>query len=178
LPPSIEDVVARVSREAFGRPLVTNVLRGQVVEAIVAMALEPDWKWCAGDYSSWDFERADGLRLEVKQSAARQTWAAPSHGRINPSFDIKARSGRWEGATFVAEPGRAAHIYLFAYHPRADADADHRDPLQWEFFVVATSRLPATQRVGLAALQKLCDSVAFDELGAKVSAAETDLGNT
>lgn len=97
--PSIDDVVDRVSHAAFGRPLVTNVLRGQVVEAIIALALEPEWTWCASDYASWDFERADGRRLEVKQSAARQSWAAPAHGIVRPSFDIKERTVRWEGAT-------------------------------------------------------------------------------
>lgn len=50
-PPTVDEIVARVSNAAFGRPLVTNVLRGQVVEAIVASALEPEWTWCAADYA-------------------------------------------------------------------------------------------------------------------------------
>jgi hypothetical protein len=127
--PSIADVQRKVSESAFGKPLVTNVLRGHVVEAIVAMALEPDWSWCSEDYSSWDFERADGLRLEVKQSAARQSWAT-SDKPSACSFDIAQRKGRWEGQKWVDEPGRAAHIYIFAHHPIAGIDADHRDPAQ------------------------------------------------
>jgi len=132
-----------VSNEAFGKPLVTNVLRGHVVEAIVAMALEPEWVWRAGDYSSFDFERSDGKRLEVKQSAARQSWAPPAHGKINPSFDIRERSGRWEGPLFVAEPGRAAHIYVFAFQPNVSEIADHRDPAQWEFYPERTGLVSA-----------------------------------
>jgi hypothetical protein len=168
MPASVEQVIERVSKEAFGRPLVMNVLRGHVVEAIVAMALEPEWTWCAGDYSSFDFEQADGLRLEVKQSAARQTWDPPSHGRIYPSFDIKVRTGRWEGAVFIEEPGRAAHIYLFAFNPRTDVDADHRDPTQWEFYVVPTGSLPATQRISLGAVRRLACANQFSDLSSSV----------
>ncbi len=121
---TIEDVVKRVTQTAFGNPLVTNVLRGHLVEAMIALVIEPEWKWCAGDYSSWDFERDDGVRVEIKQSAVRQTWDPPAHGRIYTSFDVKERTGRWEGAIFIEEPGRAAHIYVFAYvitHPLSRA---------------------------------------------------------
>ena len=169
---SVDEVVARVSNAAFGHPLVTNVLRGQVVEAIVAMALEPEWIWCAGDYGSWDFERPDGLRLEVKQSAARQSWAAPVHGRTNPSFDIKARTGRWERETFVNEPGRAAQIYVFAFHPIQDDSADHRRPDQWQFYPVRTIDLPATQRIGLGSVSRLVHAVDFAELKVAVASLQ------
>ncbi len=166
--PSVDEVVERASQAAFGGPLVTNVLRGQVVEAIVALALEPEWTWCAADYNSWDFERVDGIRLEVKQSAARQSWAPPSHGRISPSFEIKARTGRWEGAVFVPEPGRAAQIYIFAFHPVLDDHADHRDPEQWEFYPVRTTDLPARQRVGLKTVRRLANAVAFCDLKSRI----------
>jgi hypothetical protein len=162
--PTVDHIIERVSREAFGRPLVTNVLRGHVVEAIIASALEPQWIWCSNDYSSWDFERSDGFRLEVKQSAARQTWAPPAHGNIRTSFDIKKRTGRWEGATFLEEPGRAAHIYLFAFNPRVDESTDHRDPRQWEFYVVPTIQLPDTQRISLSAVRALAGCTAYCEL--------------
>lgn len=145
-PPSVSDIQRRVAEAAFGRPLVTNVLRGQVVEAVVAFALEPHWTWCAHDYAGWDFERSDGVRLEVKQSAARQSWAT-SDTPSPCSFDIAERKGRWEGSVWVAQPGRAAQVYIFAHHPIADATADHRDPMQWEFYAVPATKLPATQRL-------------------------------
>ncbi len=160
----VVDVVARVSDAAFGRPLVTNVLRGQVVEAINAFALEPDWIWCAADYKSWDFERGDGLRLEVKQSACKQTWAAPVHGRVSTGFDIRVRTGRWEGERFVKEPGRAADIYVFAYHGVCDEAADHRNPSQWQFYVVPTTKLPDTKRIRLSAVARLAMPVGIDDL--------------
>lgn len=90
--PTAADIQRKVADAAFGRPLITNVLRGQVVEAIVACALEPEWHWCAADYSSWDFDRADGFRVEIKQSAARQSWAT-SDKPSSCSFDIAERKG-------------------------------------------------------------------------------------
>lgn len=167
--PSIKQIVERVSNQTFGKPLVTNVLRGHVVEAILAMALEPEWRWCAGDYSSFDFERGDGKRLEVKQSAARQSWAPPAHGRVNPSFDIKERTGRWEGSVFIAEPGRTAHIYVFAFHPLLDSDTDHRNPAQWEFYPVLTADLPSIQRIGLGSVRHLACNAGFAEVKDAVS---------
>lgn len=170
--PSIADVQHKVSQAAFGRPLITNVLRGQVVEAIVACALEPEWNWCAEDYSSWDFERPDGRRLEVKQSAARQSWAT-SDKPSACSFDIAVRKGRWEGARWIDESGRAAHIYVFAYHPIADGSADHRDPDQWQFYVIPTCLLPNTQRLSIAGVKSLAAAKSFAELGYAVELALT-----
>lgn len=127
----VDDAVAKVTEATFGAPLVNNVLRGHLAEAIIALAIEPEWEWCSGDYSSWDFQsRETGLRLEVKQSAAKQSWVLHSDSKPSaPRFDIAPRTGRWEtDGSFVKDPGRAAQIYIFAYHPIADESADHRDP--------------------------------------------------
>ena len=158
--PTINEIKEKVAEAAFGRQLVTNVLRGQVVEAIIACVLEPHWTWCAADYSSWDFERADGLRLEVKQSAARQSWAT-SDKPSACSFDIANRQGRWEGAAWVEALGRAAHVYIFGHHPIADVSADHRCANQWQFYVVPTHQLPATQRIGLRDVQRLSSAISL-----------------
>lgn len=149
---------------------MTNVLRGHVVEAIVASALEPTWRWCAEDYSSWDFERADGLRLEVKQSAARQTWAT-SDKSSSCSFDIAERTGRWEGPVWVEGAGRASQIYILAHHPVADATADDRNPGQWRFHVLPAAALPTTKRISLASAAKLTVPVEYNELASAVEEA-------
>jgi len=138
-----------------------------VVEAIVACALEPKWSWCAEDYSGWDFERADGMRLEVKQSAARQSWAT-SDKPSACSFDIAMRKGRWEGPRWIDQVGRAAHIYIFAHHPIADRSADHRDPNQWQFYVAPTWRLPKTRRLSLTGAKALATVTSFTDLGQAV----------
>lgn len=162
------EVITKVCDAAFGKPLVTNVLRGQVVEAMIALALEPIWTWCSADYASWDFERADGVRLEVKQSAYRQSWESGPNVKVSPGFDVKARKGRWEGSTFVPEPGRAAHMYVLAYHDRRDDTADHRDPWQWEFFVLPSSIIPPVARIALGSVRRLTDSVSINQLADRV----------
>jgi hypothetical protein len=167
--PSIADIERKAAQAAFARPLITNVHRGLLAEAIVASALEPDWRWCSEDYSSWDFENHEGIRLEVKQSAARQTWT-PVNGKPSAcSFDIAMRTGRWEnGIEWIEAPGRSAHLYVFAHHPVFDDTADHRNPEQWLFYVVATASLPNTKRVGLTTLRSMMESCSYAELRGRV----------
>jgi hypothetical protein len=170
--PSIEQIQHKVAAAAFGKPLITNVHRGLVVEAIVACALEPEWRWCSEDYSSWDFEQAGGLKLEVKQSSARQSWADGKGKPSASSFDIAKRTGRWEGGTdWIAEPGRNADIYVFAHHPIFDDTADHRDPAQWAFYVISTNRLPDTKRITLGGVRALSQAVQFHDLKRAVAEA-------
>lgn len=158
------DVYARASEAAFGKPLVMNVLRGHIVEAMVALALEPDWCWCAADYAAWDFERADDVRLEVKQSAVQQSWASNPGSVARPAFDVRERTGRWEGATWIAGQGRQAQIYLFCCHDVVGELADHRDPSQWTFYVAPTSSLPPVKRLGIGSVRKLGMQTVFDDL--------------
>jgi hypothetical protein len=162
LPFGREEVVAKVVHATFGKPLVTNVLRAQLVEAMIAMVLEPAWQWCSADYAPCDFERPDGLRLEVKQSAAMQSWSTDRPSKA--IFDVAARTGRNEAHGWVQEIGRAAHIYVFAHHPIFDASADHRDPTQWQFYVVPTSMLPAVKQISISTIKAMADPLPLGKL--------------
>lgn len=129
------------------------------------MALEPDWQLCAGDWAAFDLRHiATGLRMQVKQSAARQSW----HGDIcplsRPRFSIAEKTGRWEGVTWIAEPGRNADLLVFAWHPLTNTIADHRDPEQWLYYVVPNDALPAAKSLSLQALQRLVRPAGFSEL--------------
>ncbi len=165
--PTADDIRAKVAAVAFGNPLVVNSLRGLVAEIIIGAALGTEWRWCSGDWRGWDFEHTSGCRLEVKQSAARQTWAAPKK-RGSPVFDIRARTGYYEGADWVAMPARHAQIYVFAYHPVIDDSANHCDPFQWFFHVVPASRLPMGKTIRLARVTTLANVVSWGELRAAV----------
>lgn len=167
--PSVSAVVERVSAEAFGNPLVTNSLRSMVVEAMLALGLPTGWRWCGADWAGWDLEHEDGTRLEVKQSAARQTWAAPKRPSA-PVFDIRERTGWWQGAVWNDGAGRHAHIYVFAHHPVADNTADHRDPSQWKFYVLPTGSLPGSKGLSLAKLRGLAEARSFGEALAEIEA--------
>ncbi|WP_337185548.1 hypothetical protein [Phenylobacterium sp.] len=166
--PAVVDVLADVSARAFGRALVSNHLRSMVVETILALSLPAGWACCGEDWAGWDLAHEDGTRLEVKQSAARQTWPAPRRP-APPTFDIRERTGWWEGATWFPGVGRHAHIYAFAYHPAKDDTADHRDPRQWRFFVLRTSDLPTGKNLSLTRLQALAPPL---DLAGAVAAIE------
>ncbi len=86
-PPTATEMATAASVVAFGQPLVENYHRGLLVEVIVAAALAGPggWRHTAGGWGGWDFEHEDGTRLEIKQSAARQTWIAPATTK-SPSF--------------------------------------------------------------------------------------------
>jgi hypothetical protein len=163
-PPTIDDVRITASEAAFGRPIVQNNLRALVVEVIVGHALTPCWRWCSEDWYGWDFVHEDGARLEVKQSAARQSWVAPKNSRPKPRFDIRERTGFYDGAIWYEKTGRHANIYIFAYHPIIDDRADHRDARQWRFYVTATTQLPNTKSIGLSAVRALSPELEWGDL--------------
>lgn len=153
----------------FDAPLVNNAFRGMLVEAMLAQVLQSEWRWCSADWASHDFERADGSRLEVKQSAALQSWhesgLRPNRGR----FDVKARTGRYEGAHWIAEPGRAAQIYIFGWHGLTDpVVADHRDPSQWQFYAVEAVDLPEQKTIALSRIKALSDPSSITEIASKI----------
>jgi hypothetical protein len=158
---------ALVCAAAFGSPLVSNIYRWLVAEIIVGAALGPEWELCSGDWCGWDFEHPTGLRLEVKQSAARQTWTGTRKATV-PIFDIRTRTGYFDRADWVADPRRFAHIYVFAHHPIMDASADHRDPSQWRFHVVPTNCLPTGKTISLVKVALLSDPTPWIGLKAAV----------
>lgn len=166
---SKDRVVARATNAAFGRPLVTNVHRSMLVEAMIAEVLEPEWTWCAADYASYDFRHLDGTRLEVKQSAALQTWNADTGRPSKSSFDIAPRTGEYvDGIAWKDGVARNADIYVFAHHPLTDETADHREPDQWLFFVVPEGALPTQRSIVLSGIANMAEPVRLSDLHAKV----------
>ncbi|KKB08814.1 hypothetical protein [Devosia chinhatensis] len=163
-----DEVIASAATAIFGKPLVTNVYRSVIVEAIIAGALT-DWTWCSADYAEHDFINADGMRLEVKQSAMKQTWV--TKGEPKPSWDIAPRKQVWRDDRWVDAPGRNADIYVLALHAVINDTADHREPSQWSFFVIPAYRLPASKRLSLPAAKLLVEPVAIDELPRAVGEA-------
>ena len=164
---TVDEVVRKAAEVTFDSRLVTNVFRSVIVEAMVAAAL-PEWEWCSRDYASCDFRHPDSTRLEVKQSAARQTWFAGHASRA--SWDIRPRTGYWGKKGWVARPGRYSHVYVLAHHPVVSRKADHRDPSQWRFHVIATSDLPITKSISETGAASLVDPVTFEELASRVEA--------
>lgn len=134
-----EQIIRSAEVAVFGRPLVMIVYRGVIAEAIVAAALS-DWEWCSSDYFEHDFIHPQGTRLEVKQTALKQTWETV--GMPRPTWDIAARKAVWRDNKWMPAPGRNADIYVLCLHDVTDNTADHRDPGQWKFFAVRAAALP------------------------------------
>ncbi len=163
-------ILNRLFARLYGNPVVRNDLRGELVEEIIGLALEPDWALCGADWGGCDLiHEATGLRMQVKQSAARQSWSAgaPS-AQPTPRFSIAQKTGRWEGATWIPGAGRNAELYVFAWHPVVTDDCDHADAAQWLFHVVPERALPPTKSIGLPQVRALAEPVDMASLRATV----------
>lgn len=161
-------VRALAYQSVFGDRLVANNFRGVIAEALVAASLDPTWRWCSNDYSGWDFDRQDGVRLEVKQSAVLQTWNEEDRKRSACRFDIKPRKRCYVDSIWHEQAGRNADIYVLAQHHVADATADHARPDQWRFFVIAERALPAQRSLGLPAASKLSTAYSHEDFAMAV----------
>ena len=158
-------LITRLTHRLFGSPLLRNSIRGELVEEMVAHALEPEWALCADDWGACDLKQVGGpLRIQVKQSAARQSWHLEDSPPPRPRFSIAHKTGRYEGQAWIAELSRNADIFIFGWHSVTDATADHRDPAQWLFFVVPEPALPSQKSISLAALQGMAAPVGVDDL--------------
>jgi hypothetical protein len=132
-----------------------------MLEAMIALEL-PNGRRRTIKSAGRDFEQADGAKLEVKQSAARQSrpQATPYHS----TFSIVAKRYHVADGKVIAENGRKASIYVFAHHPVWES-AGHRSPAQWQFYVVPTTELPEdAQSTSIDRLRKLATPVSIGEL--------------
>jgi hypothetical protein len=153
--PTVEDVSRAAADLVFGERLIQNNLRSIIAETIIDFALRPSWKHCSGNWNGWDFRHETGTRLEVKQSARRQSWPQNKLSG-NPVFDIAPRKGYYDGALWTDDAARLSEIYVFAYHPRDDNEADHRDPSQWRFYVADASKFASnTKSMCFSVLRRL-----------------------
>ena len=159
----MNEIARRLAEKLFDQPLIENQFRSAYIEAMIGPCLEPDgWRYVGDGWSGWDFERGERPedRLEVKQSAAHQTWSDARNIQTRGAFDIRPRKGYfYEGGTkYAGIPGRCAGVYVFAWNPIFGPDTDHRDPNQWEFYVVSASALPENQRtISLSKIKRLAD---------------------
>ena len=133
------------------------------------MALEPDWQLC-GDWGECDLKHPTGLRIQVKQSAARQSWHRPADPASRGRFAIGYKTGRFEDdGRWTTERSRNADIFVMAWHPRIDAQADHRSPDQWRFFVILEANLPKQESISLTRLCQHAEGCGIEQLQASIT---------
>lgn len=176
----MDDLPTRLAKRLFDRQFVQNSFRGAFVEELIAPHLQPfGWAHCGDDWGSWDFEHESGTRLELKQSAAIQSWSKSDAEPMTPSFSIERKSGYYHGATWISSVGRPAHIYAFAWHGVLSRDeADHRRVDQWQFFPVLAARLPAEQKsIRLSVVKGLSPKpCSAHDLGEELARLRTSIG--
>ena len=152
----MNEIAFRLASRLFDKPIIENQYRSAFVEAMIEPCLsENRWRYTGDSWCGWDFQRADGARLEVKQSAAVQPWSEARNIATKGAFDIASRTGYFSenGAKWSAIPGRPADVYVFAWNP----ESDHRDPDNWVFFVVPTAVLPAQKTISLSKIRGLAE---------------------
>jgi hypothetical protein len=89
----MNEVAIRLAARLFDQRLIQNQFRSTYIEAMIEPYLVPDgWSYVGDGWSGWDFERGKD-RLEVKQSAAHQTWSEARNIQTRGAFDIAARTG-------------------------------------------------------------------------------------
>ena len=110
----------------------------------------------------------DGITVEVKAAAYKQTWRQKKDSSIR--FGIEERA-EWvpEKGGYVGEPKRHAKVYVFCLlNNQVPHEGDPLDLSRWGFFVLGThvlnEKCPRQKTIGLASLQRL-EPVTCDFLG-------------
>lgn len=164
---NIQSQILADTSSLFDKEVIQNNLRGLFAEIMVNNLLGPDWRHYGVDWAGWDLEHESGARLEVKQSAKRQTWGK---SLTSPRFSIRAAHHHYDSNDqYVAndERLRLADIYVFAWHD----GSDQRNPYQWQFYAIAAKDLPKDQAsIGLRPLRSLVDPTSANELRPAVQA--------
>ncbi|MGH7103448.1 MAG: hypothetical protein ACREFJ_13735 [Acetobacteraceae bacterium] len=165
----MNEIALRLAARLFDRPLIQNQYRSAFVEVMIEPYLAREgWRHVGDNWAGWDFQHERGMRLELKQSAAWQTWdpikraaASVRSAKGGPGrFDIATRAGWFDaaGAVWTKQVGRPAQIYVFAWHGLIGDAADHRNPDQWQFFILPGTALPPQKTLGLSRLRSIAES--------------------
>lgn len=141
--------------------LLSNTLRGEYAEFIVAMALGLDLSQERINWEPWDLTYpVDGkqIRIEVKSSSYLQAWSQNKPSVLN--FGIKPTYLLEGDSQSTNTACRQSDIYVFCVF--AEKNSESADPLQlgsWEFYVLPTKVLDekrgAQKTIGLPSLLKL-----------------------
>jgi hypothetical protein len=161
-----EIIFDQIRCELFDKPVMSNLIRPHYVERMILFFLGRGWGHVGADWAGWDLQNRNRVRIEIKQSASRQTWAGRRKangerlGPTKPIFDIREHASYFAdgGRRHVKSQGRPADLYVFAWHGKykPKKEVDHREPEQWTFYVLPASRLPIGQKsISLTKLKRL-----------------------
>jgi hypothetical protein len=148
---STSPISATLARRLFEQPIIHNQFLKEFVKELVLHSLwNYQWRVDDGAAQDWDLEHLDGCFLKVVCSSACQLRPTGFVGAQYPVFCIGQRPGAG------SDVHQKADLYLFAWHPVPQLRrADHRDPQQWQFFLIPVRLLPEKKKtLGLRPVQK------------------------
>ncbi len=152
--------------------IVSNATRGRFAEFLVATALEIDLQTIRDEWSAYDLESPDGIKIEVKSGSYLQSWFQRDYSKI--IFSIRP-ARHWDSATNKQAEiaARQAHVYVFCLLKHMDKKS--LDPLnldQWEFYVVPTKSLNnytrSTTCITWTSLRGLTEAVNYNLLKKRI----------
>ncbi|MGI8789068.1 MAG: hypothetical protein ACR2HG_15110 [Pyrinomonadaceae bacterium] len=148
--------------------IISNATRGRFAEFIVATALQIDLKTIRDEWSAYDLNSPEGIKVEVKSAAYLQSWFQKDYSNI--SFSIRTAKS-WDSLTNKQSENSERHADIYVFCLLKHKDKKSLDPMnldQWEFYVTSTKTLDNYTRsktsITLPSLQKLTKAVDYDSL--------------
>jgi len=152
--------------------LLSNATRGRLAEFIVASAVGINRTAVRNEWSAYDLESDDGIKIEVKSAAYVQSWHQNALSKIQ--FTIKPAL-YWDADTNkqAKEKKRHADVYVLCLlHHDNKSTIDPLNLDHWEFYVLATKQLNDYTRsqhsITLRSLKQLTNAVKYDYLKNKI----------
>ena len=142
-------ITDRLMRDTFGQKLIDNNFRGPWAEYMVAEALGDQCIIVSEGWHAWDLqignsynEFPERIRIQVKNTATLQTWHNATEKLSKCRWVLKMRPkaayfDEYNPNVPCEDYGYLCDVYILCHHPISDPQiADHRDPNQWDFYVV------------------------------------------
>ncbi len=152
--------------------ILSNATRGIFAEFIVATATNIDPTILREEWSPYDLETPDGIKLEIKSCAYLQTWHQNKLSSI--TFSIR-EALYWDSNTskYSDVAKRHADVYVFCLlHHNNKQTVDPLNLNQWDFYVLPTKHLNEYTKsklsITLKSLQSLTRAVCYDKLNDEI----------
>lgn len=148
--------------------ILSNATRGRFAEFIVATATNIEKTALRDEWSAYDLETPDGIKLEIKSAAYIQSWFQRTLSKI--SFSTKA-AFYWDSLTNKQSDIKKRHADVYVFCLLHHENKETVDPLNlnhWEFYVMATKELNEYTRsqysITLKSLQRLTQPISYDKI--------------
>ncbi len=145
---SSEQIKNAMFKGIFDRPIMDNTFRGYWCEYMLAEAIGEECRHVGEGWHAWDMQLGedtqdfpDRIRVQVKNSAARQIWHTDKDSTSKCQWMLSYRKRPdylgMDGVQIPCEKqGFMCDIFILCLHDRSDDHADQRDPHQWKFYLV------------------------------------------